>query len=81
MPDHAWKNDKGWFWIYDRETKHEGNEVTIWLNEGLEKVDRNGVKSFLSRITYDCDERLKYTAQTSYKANGALSGQMHLIEI
>ena len=59
------------YWVYERKVQREDGLVTLWLNRELNEPNRFGVKSVESRLVFDCKERVRYTAETTYKEDGS----------
>lgn len=65
-PEFAWENEHGYYWIYERDVRRQNGEVTAWVRERRFEPASNGTIRSLTRMTFDCKGRYRYSAQTSY---------------
>lgn len=71
-PAHAWRSDAGYVWVFQKDIERTGAEVTAWVNEtSFQPMEKNVVR-ILSRITFDCVGRMRYTAQSTYDPKGII---------
>lgn len=68
-PEFSWVSQYGHYWIYARDIQRDGSSVTAWIREKKLQPEPNGTVRTLTRMTFDCKGRYRYTAQTVYGEN------------
>jgi hypothetical protein len=76
-PDYAWQGeDDSHTWIYKKDVIRQNSEVTVWVYSSSRTPKPDGTSFTLTRTTFDCAGRLRYSAQTSYDTSDKVIQQI-----
>jgi hypothetical protein len=68
-PEFAWRSEEGAYtWVYEKDVTRKNGEATAWVHSQWDKPKADGVSRILSRMTFDCAGRMRYSAQSTYDA-------------
>ena len=71
-PEYQWESETGYHWIFARDVQRNGNSVSAWIREKFKSPLVDGTSRLLTRLTFDCDGRYQYSAQSSYREDGSV---------
>lgn len=71
-PQHAWEGGDGYYWIFERDISRAGGHVTAWVREKRKVPASDGTVRTLTRLTFDCEGRFRFSAQSRYRADDAI---------
>ncbi len=76
-PEFTWRSDEGAYtWIYEKDISRKNGAATAWVYSKWDKPKADGVSRILSRMSFDCEGRMRYTAQSSYDVTDKLKEQI-----
>ena len=71
-PEFSWRSETEWYWIFQRDIRRDDHGVTVWLNREFFTERFDNVQQIQSRLTFDCADRVRYSAETTYRADGTV---------